>query len=244
VAGAAFIAVYFNAGRNAERPVFLANTDKDGAGPVFPAPDKTRYQMQLYLDAGSRTLYGKTVLTTQNTSARELSELWFTSYPNCFKDSGTTPAPPEAYFAGFNQGWLQVNNCKINGSAVQINEKGACLQVKPSRPLSPGEAINIEMEWQEKIPRLKYRYGSDDTVYMLGNFYPALNVLSQEGWHNSYNSVFGDPFCFHSADYAVTLNVPGEYRIALPAASYPAGRKMTDGTYRIWKPSRRVISAL
>src|SRR5690606_23472940 len=43
--------------------------------------------------------------------------------------------------------------------------------------------------------------------FMLGNFYPTLNVLSDD-WHNSYNSVFGDPFCFHAANYLIRLNTP------------------------------------
>ncbi|NLB87802.1 MAG: M1 family metallopeptidase, partial [Syntrophomonadaceae bacterium] len=36
---------------------------------------------------------------------------------------------------------------------------------------------------------------------------PTLNVLSED-WHNSYNSVFGDPFCLHSANYLIRLNTP------------------------------------
>jgi hypothetical protein len=67
------------------------------------------------------------------------------------------------------------------------------------------------MKWQAQIPRLAYRYGYKDGVFMLGNFYPTLDVYDTEGWRTSYNSVFGDPFCFNSADYIVRLNIPEAY---------------------------------
>lgn len=178
---------------------------------LFPAPDKTRYQMQLYMDIKTRTLYGSTLLTTRNDSGRDLSELWFTVYPNSFRSQQDTPAPPEAYYAGFDEGWLQFDTFKINGSNTEISGQGACLRAKPTAKILDGQDIKVEMTWKVRIPRVKYRFGSKDTVYMLGNFYPVLNVLGADGWHNAYNAGFGDPFCFNTANYLVTLNIPTGY---------------------------------
>ena len=178
---------------------------------MFPDPEQTRYQMQLYMDVETRTLYGTTLLTTKNTSAKSMRELWFTVYPNCFRNSQTSPAPPEAYYEGFNEGWLAFDSFKVNGVPAEISGQGSSLRVKPSSMLLPDSDIQIEMSWKVLIPRLKYRFGSSDMMYMLGNFYPTLNVLSSDGWHNAYNSSFGDPFCFHSANYSVTLNIPSGY---------------------------------
>lgn len=188
---------------------------------MFPAPEQTRYQMQIYLDVETRTLYGTTILTTKNTSAQAMREMWFTVYPNCFRNSQTTPAPPEAYYAGFNEGWLEFDSFKVNDMPAEISGQGASLRVKPSTMLLPDSDIKIEMSWKVLIPRLEYRFGSSNTIYMLGNFYPTLNVLSKDGWHNAYNSSFGDPFCFHSADYLVTLNIPSGY-------NYVSGGKTID----------------
>ncbi|MDD4802873.1 MAG: M1 family metallopeptidase [Syntrophomonas sp.] len=180
---------------------------------IFPAPDKTSYQMRLRLDVSNNILYGTTLLKTQNTCGNKLDELWFTAYPNCLQKSDTTPAPQEAYFAGFNPGWLRFNHVKVNGQEVQFFEKGVSIQVKTASAIAAGDDIQVEIIWQAKIPRLKYRFGSNNTVYMLGNFYPALNVLTKDGWLNSYNSVFGDPFCFQTAYYAVSLNIPNAYNM-------------------------------
>ncbi|CFX02087.1 Peptidase M1, membrane alanine aminopeptidase, N-terminal [Syntrophomonas zehnderi OL-4] len=179
--------------------------------PLFPSPEKTIYKMQLYLDTENHTLHGSTLLTTQNTSGRDLSELWFTVYPNCFRDSRHSPAPTSAYYAGFNEGWLEIDSLRVNGSPAQYSGRGACLRVKPAALILSDGDLKIEMTWRVKIPRVKYRFGSKDTTYMLGNFYPALNVLGTSGWHNAYNADFGDPFCFHTADYQVVLNIPSGY---------------------------------
>ena len=178
---------------------------------MFPDPEQTRYQMQVYLDVETRTLYGTTLLTTKNTSGKSIRELWFTVYPNCFRDSQTTPAPPEAYYEGFNEGWLAFDSFKVNGVPAEISGQGSSLRVKPASMLLPDRDIKIEMSWKVLVPKLKYRFGSADSIYMLGNFYPTLNVLCKDGWHNAYNSSFGDPFCFHSANYQVVLNIPSGY---------------------------------
>lgn len=178
---------------------------------IFPDPGQTSYKMQLYLDVQTHTLYGSTWLKTKNTSGKSIRALWFTVYPNCFRDPMTSPAPPEAYYAGFNEGRLGFDSFKVNDAAAEVSGQGSSLRVKPASLLLPDQEMIIEMKWKVTIPKLKYRFGRTETTYMLGNFYPALNVLSQAGWHNAYNSRFGDPFCFQSADYQVVLNIPAGY---------------------------------
>ena len=101
--------------------------------------------MKLRLDIASNTLLGTTLLDTENTSGKNLDELWFTVYPNCFRSSDSTPAPPEAYFAGFNPGGLHFDYITINGQAVKYSEKGASIQVKAASSIRPGDAIEVDM---------------------------------------------------------------------------------------------------
>lgn len=178
---------------------------------VFPAPGRTLYRMDLYLDVPSRTIYGTTVLTTCNTTGNVLSDLWFTIYPEAFRSAGTTPAPSSAYYAGFNQAGIEFEEIVVNRKPADYIIDGVSLQITPPEDILPEQDITVEMKWQAQIPRLAYRYGYKDGVFMLGNFYPALNVYDIEGWRTSYNSVFGDPFCFNSADYIVRLNIPEAY---------------------------------
>jgi hypothetical protein len=180
---------------------------------LFPAPAHTVYTMDLYLEPASATLFGKTRLSTVNSSGQPLEYLWFSLYPNAFRNPDQSPAPAAAYYAGFDPGWLQVESVVVNGKKADSEEQGMSLRVLLSRPVQPGEKLEIILGWQARIPRLAYRYGSKDGVFMLGNFYPTLNVLDEQGWHLAYNSRFGDPFCFHTADYLVRVNLPQEYQM-------------------------------
>lgn len=206
-------------------PIYIILSAKDGdnlapafsypvknEADLFPHPGKTGYYMKMYLDAGSRTLYGKSVITTENSSGRPLGELWMTTYPNAFRSAKESPAPPEAYFGGFNEGWLAVKEVTVNGQAVDLSYEGVSLGLHLNHDIMANEKIRIAMSWTVKIPRLAYRFGTKDGVFMLGNFYPQLNVLTPTGWRKSYQSDFGDPFCFHSASYTAELNLPEPYR--------------------------------
>lgn len=177
----------------------------------FPAPGKTLYRMSLFLDINTRTISGTTVLTTSNTSSQVLSELWFTIYADAFRNPGTTPAPASAYYAGFEPAGIEFEEIIVNYKEAEYFKDGISLQLIPAEDIQPGQDITVEMKWKSQIPRLSYRYGCKDGVYMLGNFYPALNVYDDQGWRTSYNSAFGDPFCYHSADYVVRLNIPEGY---------------------------------
>lgn len=180
---------------------------------IFPHPDKTFYEMEVYLDTNQNIIHGQTVLTTVNTSGQDIGELCFTVYPNAFAEKDKTPAPGGAYYAGFDEGWLKVSWIKINGKETVFVAKGVNLTVILLEKIEPGQEIKVEMDWQARVPSLAYRYGSRNGVFMLSNFYPALNVLGREGWHKAENYPFGDPFCFHSANYVVSLNIPEPYDI-------------------------------
>ncbi len=185
---------------------------EEGRG--FPLPESTLYQMGLYLDVENRELRGISLINTCNTTEDPLQELWFSLYPNAFKDQKTTPAPPEAYSRGFDPGWIEISQVQINGERAEYHLEGISMQVIPTSDLKPGEEFNIEIKWTVKIPKMAYRFGSQGATFMLGNFYPVLNLLDENGWHKAYNTKFGDPFCLPSADYLVQLNIPEAYGIA------------------------------
>lgn len=194
------------------KPVLASAEVETELDNLFPSPNKTSYQMGLYLDINHRIIYGSTIINTENTSKKDLEELWFTAYPNAFKNPNKTPAPKTAYYAGFDDGWLEFSEIKVNGQEVSYNIDGVSVQVLLNKKLLTNEPLVVEMKWIAKVPKVAYRYGTQNNVFMLGNFYPTLNVLGEE-WHNSYNSLFGDPFCFHTANYVVRLNTPEVYDV-------------------------------
>ncbi len=185
----------------------------------FPSPDETRYYMELYLDIASNLLYGHSSIYTLNTTDSDMNELWFSIYPNAFKTPACTPAPTQAYYKGFNPGWLELDGVLVNGREVEYSVDGVSMHIIMPFDIMPDKAIIIDMNWRSRIPEIAYRFGSKDGVFMLGYFYPVLNVYDQEGWHMAYNSKFGDPFCFHCADYLVEVNIPEAYEVVSTGSS-------------------------
>ncbi|HZK43057.1 MAG TPA: M1 family metallopeptidase [Syntrophomonadaceae bacterium] len=210
--------IYMGQVDNHERSsLVLAEAENTGEN-LFPSPEKTLYQMSLYLDVHNKNIYGNTLLKTENTSEHILEELWFTAYPNAFTTPNHSPAPKFAYYDGFDEAWLEFSQIVVNGTAAEHKIDGVAVQVILQESISPDEPIVVEMQWMAKIPKVAYRYGTKNNVFMLGNFYPILNVLGDE-WHKSYNSAFGDPFCSHTANYVVNLNTPEAYDVAATGIS-------------------------
>lgn len=189
------------------------------ASAMFPSPRETHYQMELYLDPANRILYGNTLLTTINNRDKPLSELWFTAYPNAFRQEQSTPAPSGAYNGGFNPGWMKIDEISVNGSKTTYNDHGVSVQVLLPMDIMPGRKMEVRLKWKVLVPRVAYRFGTREGIYMLGDCYPTVNVMDESGWHNSYNSLFGDPFCFPCADYTVELNIPEFYKMVCTGVS-------------------------
>ncbi|MEA1962316.1 MAG: M1 family metallopeptidase [Bacillota bacterium] len=180
---------------------------------VFPAPEQTVYAMKLYLDVEERLLYGVSEITTINTSGSDLKEIWLTAYPNAFKSAGETPAPLLAYEKGFDEGWMEIRELLVNGESANFIQDGPSVGITmPS--IATQSNVNIEINWVVHVPNVKYRFGYHDQVFMLGNFYPVINLKTDAGWHNAYLSGVGDPFCLTVGDYIVEVNIPENYQIA------------------------------
>lgn len=182
---------------------------------TFPAR-QTLYQMGLYLDLPSRTLYGTNAMQLVNNSSGTLDELWFTAYPNAFASAEDSPAPTTAYYDGFSPGSMEFDYFKVNGEKVSYQVKGTAVRVPLVERIVPGQPFNVEVKYRTKIPKLAYRFGSKDGIFMLSYAYPILNVYDASGWHVSYNSKYGDPFCLASASYLVRLNLPDGYNFVSP----------------------------
>lgn len=182
---------------------------------TFPS-SQTLYQMGLYLDLPNRMLYGNNAMHLINNSGEVIDELWFTAYPNVFTYESSSPAPPSAYYDGFNPGGMEFDYFKINGREVAFQTEGIAVRIPLQESIEPGQPFNLEVKYRTRIPRLAYRFGSKDGVFMLSYAYPILNILDSKGWHKSYNSKFGDPFCLAKANYLVRLNLPDGYNFVSP----------------------------
>jgi hypothetical protein len=235
---------HYSMGKEQLSPVDVSDSvllrgESTGAQGCFPDPDATRYNIQVYLDVSCNILYGQSNIHTINSTGQAINELWFTVYPNAFRTPSSSPAPVSAYYKGFDPGWLELEQLLVNGQETECYLEGVSMQVGLPIDIMPGQDITIDMKWAARIPELAYRFGTKDAVYMLGNFYPVLNVYDNTGWHLAHNSNFGDPFCFHCADYLVQVNIPEAYELVSTGNSL--GRYAEDnGRVTYWIEAHQV----
>lgn len=185
--------------------------------PLFPSPDKTSYTMALSLDVEHLTLVGRTHIKTVNTSGGRLNQLWLTAYPNIFRHKDITPVPITAYEGNFAPGYLEFTGAYVNGKAVVVGNQNVSVQLDIGEAIKPDAPVEVDLAWILHLPPVAYRLGYQQGVFMLGNFYPSLEMYNRQGWHHSPEVKFGDPFCFAAADYTVALTVPGGYQVVAGA---------------------------
>ncbi|MGB6001146.1 MAG: M1 family metallopeptidase, partial [Thermoanaerobaculia bacterium] len=78
------------------------------------------------------------------------------------------------------------------------------------QPVEPGEAIEVELIWQAKIPRTFARTGFRGDYFFIAHWFPKLGVLEPEGW-NTHQYHSGTEYFSDYGVYDVTLTLPSEF---------------------------------
>ena len=86
--------------------------------------------------------------------------------------------------------------------------------------------VQIDMEYEVRIPNISNRFGYQETVFNLGNFIVTPVVYGADGWVVEPYIDIGDAFYTDVADYDVVIHVPGGYTVAA------TGEEVGNGLYR------------
>jgi len=199
-----------------------------------PAPQIASYKIDARLDPTAKLVTGSERITYRNPSQDALPELWLRLYLRAFRDLNTL--------------WMKESGGQNRGFAIQPNEFGditisklaladgadllasatltdTLMRVRLPQPLGPAQAIDIDVAWSSKLPRVFARTGyggRNDSFFMVGQWYPKMAVYDRgkwdtEPWHA--NSEFFNDF----GSYDVSITVPQDYVVA--GAGVPAGEQ-------------------
>jgi hypothetical protein len=78
------------------------------------------------------------------------------------------------------------------------------------QPVEPGEAIEVELVWQAKIPRTFARTGFRGDYFFIAHWFPKLGVLEPDGWNTHQYHASTEYFSDYGI-YDVTLTLPSEF---------------------------------
>ncbi|MEI8199541.1 MAG: M1 family metallopeptidase [Eubacteriales bacterium] len=194
------------AGETAEIPQDSKETKESSQTSAKETPARSQYSMDLTLDTGSHTIGGIETVIVYNDSEDTWNKLCFRDYPSLFAPGGGS-----GYDS--NGAVSEISNVKDLTSGVDLEiardeEDASIVYMDLSIPIKPGESRKIELDFTAYVPKLKSRYGYQDDVFNLANFYPVLAVYENGIWSTEPYFLWGECFYSKVSDYKATLSVP------------------------------------
>ncbi len=183
----------------------------------------TRYTMALAYDPQKPTLSGSERVNYFNKETVSLNEIYFrlfANYPN-------------------SEGSITVSRVTVNGSPVSaiLEVDNTALRVPLSKPLGPGEAVTLDLEFAVTIPRNAKTHYADltasDTVVTLPSVYPLIPAYDAKGWHIELPPEYGDLVYADVSLYQVELTAPASMTV-IASGSTVGIKENADGT-KTWQ---------
>jgi hypothetical protein len=212
------------------------------------------YEIRVRLDAEAKTLGGTEHLTWRNPAREPVGELWFHLYLNAFKNSESTfmresggelrgDQMPEA-------GWGFVEVKSLRGSdGIDLAPRGRFEQpddanaadrtvwrVPLAAPVPPGGTLELDLEFEAKLPRVFARTGYFRDYFLAGQWFPKLAVYEPAGergrtlggW-NCHQFHANSEFYADFGRYHVEITLPRSYVVGATGVR-TARRDNADGS--------------
>lgn len=183
------------------------------------------YKITATYDPHQHVIAGTAIIRWRNPAPQPAPDLRFHLYLNAFANNRSTLArelgqraeqwlhqtpPPWGYQSITG---LRVDGVDVAPRAHYVQPEDGnpddrtVLQVPLARPVSPGAAVAIEVEFTARLPRVALRTGYVGPFAMAAQWYPKLGVFDADGWachqHHATTEFFAD-----FGRYEVTLTVP------------------------------------
>lgn len=208
--------------------------------PMFDKPLSPRianYTINVKLNDQDTMLIARQVLNWQNDSKDVIKELQFHLYMNAFKNEASTfmqesKGRHRRSWADLDYGWGWINISSMNTSSgeeltakieyIQPDDDNendqTVIRVPLDNYIKPGQSIEIEIDFEVKLPKLFARTGYFQDFFMIGQWFPKIGVYEEAGERYAENGQWNcHQFHLNSeffADYGVydvTITVPQKY---------------------------------
>ncbi|MEO6189923.1 MAG: M1 family metallopeptidase, partial [Saprospiraceae bacterium] len=185
---------------------------------------KVDYEINCKLNDKDHTLEAHFKILYHNNSKDALDRIGMHMWPNAFSNKKTAFAKQKllhrsSKFYDSNEsksGNIKVLNLKVNGEKAEmqfVNKNPDMAWLILSQVLKPNATIEIEGDFNLKIPSSFSRLGHVDQSYQITQWYPKPAVYDKKGWHLfpylDQGEFFGD-----FGNYKVTISIPENYIVA------------------------------
>jgi len=222
---------------NPQAPAFGLRTTPIASGPRLDgsvvrqhATEIADYTMRATLDPDAHTVHGEGTIRWRNASTQPVGELWIHLYLNAFKNQhsaflrertgGRGSQGPEDW------GFIDLRRLSLvdrTGAAVDLladielrrpgDDDETDARVPLPRTIGPGEWIDLEMAFDDKLPSIVERTGYHGHFHMVGQWFPKIARLEPDGSWAHFPFHHLSEFFADFGIYDVTIDVPASYTI-------------------------------
>ncbi|WP_282079701.1 M1 family metallopeptidase [Aquimarina algiphila] len=190
---------------------------KDGKSGKKYWQNSVDYKIEVTVTPTTRLIDGKEEVIFTNNSPDELSEIVIRLYYDVFKKGNIrgTAVNEDDIGKGTDIRKIIVNEMSYDlSNSEQIERSGTIMKIKLSKPLNPGNQINLKFEWQQKVPLTLDRAGTiDDSSFFVGYWYPQVAVYDDIfGWDTT-NYTFDTEFYNNLANFDVNITAPDNFLV-------------------------------
>jgi hypothetical protein len=204
------------------------------SAPGALSPRNANYLIEARLNSRQRTITGREWLTWRNITSVSTSELRYHLYYNAFRNTRSTwlreretagrVSRPLSSMGSTDWGWTEVTAVRLVGQHGALpldltadrryiapddgNTDDETVMVVPlPRAVAPGETVDVYLEWTAQVPRTFSRTGAIGDFFFIGQWFPKVGVLQEDGW-NCHQFHASTEFFSDYGIYDVTLTVP------------------------------------
>ncbi len=196
-----------------------------------PVTDTVAYTIAVELAPSTHTLLATETIRWRNTASVPAPDLMFHLYLNAFasnrttfmKESGGTALRSSAPVEDW--GWIRITRLQLPDGTdllpslafIQPDDGNpddrTVARVALPEPVPPGGAVEIELAFEARLPRVIARTGWKGDFHMVGQWFPKLGVFGDGGW-NCHQFHANSEFFSDFGSYRVTVTVPEGWKVA------------------------------
>ncbi|PSL06332.1 M1 family metallopeptidase [Cecembia rubra] len=186
---------------------------------------KVKYEMDVTMDVKTNQYRGTQKLHYTNNSPDTLTRAFYHLYYNAFQPNSMmdvrsrTISDPDRrvgnriFNLGPNEiGFVKVNVLTMNGQPTSFVHEETILEVDLPEPITPGQTVVFDMEFEAQVPLQVRRAGRDNAEgirYSMAQWYPKMAAYDVRGWHA--NPYIGREFYGNFGDFDVKITIDKNY---------------------------------
>lgn len=205
-----------------------------GCAIKFPKDDRYHYVMNLSMDPDKRTIGGHVDVTFFNDSEDEWDKLCLRDYSSLFIDGKTAGYDSGVITNGATTGITNLVDGRDKSTLDFSRDSDvSVVWIRLSKNLAPKEKMTLSYDFEAVIPTVADRYGVQDGVFNVTNFYPILAEYTEKGWSHEAFYNLGECFFSEIADYEVLLSLPENMKMLSTGVALDAEEKNGRKIYAI-----------